>query len=121
MSDRAIRRAMNHLGPSEGLMASLLGYEEGGRRRHVVLATDRRVLIAPVRPSPPVELGYTQLLAAEAVDGALVLTTVEGDQHIVERVTEPRRLALMVELLRGRAGEPAGHHRPAPKKVRILP
>lgn len=121
MSDRLIRRAMTHLAPGEGLMASLLGFEHEGRRRHVVLATDRRVLIASVRPAPPTELGYPELVEVDAADGALVMTTTTGEQHVVERVTEPRRLALMVELLRGRAGEPAGHHRPAPAKVRILP
>lgn len=120
MSDRVIRRAMCHLGPAEGLMASLLGYEQDGRRRQVVLATDHRVLIASVRPSPPTELRYPQLERIEAVDGALVLTTRDGEQHTVERVTEERRLELMVELLRGRAGEPSGHHRPSPPKVRIV-
>lgn len=121
MADRVIRRAMTHLGPSEGLMASLLGFEESGRRRHVVLATDRRVVIAPVRPSPTVEFGYPELADAESADGALVLTTTDGTRHVVARVTEPHRLQLMVELLRGRVGEPAGHHRPAPAKVRVLP
>lgn len=121
MSDRLIRRAMQHLAPTEGLMASLLGHEEGGRRRHVVLATDHRVLIAPVRLSPPTELGYPRLATAAAVDNALVLTATDGERYVVERVTEPHRLSLMVELLRGHAGEPAGHHRPAPAKVRILP
>ncbi|MEX2420237.1 MAG: hypothetical protein WD670_00310 [Actinomycetota bacterium] len=120
MSDRVIRRAMRHLGPAEGLMASLLGYEQDGRRRHIVLATDQRILIAPVRPAPPTELRYQQLESIEVVDGALVLTTRDGEQHTVERVTEDRRLDLMVALLRGRAGEPSGHHRPAPPKVRIV-
>lgn len=121
MNDRLVRRVLDRLGPAEGLVASLLGYEEGGRRRHVVLATDRRVIVSPVRPSPAMELGYEQLAAAAALDGALVLTTTDGSQHVVERVTEPRRLELMVELLSGRLGQPAGHHRPAPPKVRILP
>lgn len=121
MIDRVVRRAVDRLGPAEGLVASLLGYEPEGRRRHVVLATDRRVIIAAVRPAPATELGYDQLAAAAAVDGALVLTTTDGSQHVVERVIEPRRLQLMVELVNGRLGEPAGHHRPAPPKVRIVP
>lgn len=121
MHDRVVRRAVDRLGPAEGLVASLLGYEEGGRRRQVVLATDRRVVIEPVRPSPHTDIGYAELATVTAVDGALVLTLTDGSQHVVERVTEPRRLDLMVELLRGRLGEPAGHHRPAPPKVRILP
>lgn len=121
MNDRLVRRAVDRLDPAEGLMASLLGYEQGGRRRHVVVATERRVVIAPVRPAPTTELGYEQLVAAAAVDGALVLTADDGSQHVVERVTEPHRLDLMVELLAGRLGQPSAHHRPAPPKVRILP
>lgn len=111
---------MRHLEPGEGLVASLVGYEEGGRRRHVVLATDRRIVIAPVRPAPPLDLGYRELVDVDGTDGALVLTTRDGERVVVERVEDRGTLRLLVELLRGRAGEPAGHHAPGAPKVRIV-
>lgn len=101
-------------------MGSLVGYEQGGRRRRVVLATDRRIVIAPTRPAPPLEISYEELSDVSGADGTLALVAQDGERTLVERIADETALHLVVDLLRGHAGVPAGHHAPRPPKVRIV-
>lgn len=54
-TDRGVRRARRHLTPDEIVMASAMALEDEGRRRQVVVVTDRRVLITGLRDDTSVE------------------------------------------------------------------
>ena len=115
-----IRRLRADLGPSEGLLASVLGREAGGRRRVAIVATDRRLLLATLRPQPVTELDYTDLevdLVLE--DGRASITLLaDGTAHEIDRISDVASARLLVDLI-GQRTEPG--ERPASRpRVRIV-
>ncbi len=118
---RVVRRLRSDLGPSEGLLASVLGRERGGRRRVAIVATDRRLLLATLRPEPVTELGYAGLEAGLTVeDGRARITLLaDGTAHQVDRVGDVGSARLLVDQIRQRTDP---RERPeVPPRVRIVP
>lgn len=102
--DRFVRQTRRFLEPSEGLLATALGREAGGRRRVAVVATDRRVLLVHLRPEAPRELPYTGLEVTCSRDeggGRLVLSGPAGRVE-VERIADTAAAELLVSLVRRR-------------------
>jgi hypothetical protein len=116
--DRAIRRARQHLDRDEALLASAWGLEADGRRARVVVVTDRRVLVAWRRPSPPDELGMATTATYDRGDGVLAL--VDGDTTIRLRDVEPRDGRQVVQLLDRRHERPLADRIGAPFHVRVV-
>jgi hypothetical protein len=54
-TERRVRRARRHLATGELVMASAVALEDEGRRRQVVVVTDRRVLVTGLRGDTSVE------------------------------------------------------------------
>lgn len=97
--DRSVRRARRFMEPEEALVASAVGYEHDGRRRRVVLLTDRRVLITDPRAEHPLELGLTTASAAYEPDGGLLELHQDGRPHTVLRDVEAAAATQIVALL----------------------
>lgn len=118
--DRAVRRLTRHFGSDEGLLGTALGHEAEGRRRLVVVATDRRMLVSNLRFDPPTEIAYSDLrdveVYGEPAAPTLRLVLAEGEQ-VIARIGDVDRLALLVALLRERIGAPA--IRPSVPLVRV--
>ncbi len=107
--DRAVRHACHHhLAPDEALIASALGTEAEGRRRQVVLVTDKRVLIAGLRAHPPIALPRQGCTAGFDPTGN-VLTLANGGQEVVLRDVDVDTAGRMARLLEW--------HRPVPEKL----
>jgi hypothetical protein len=117
-SDRAVRRARQHLADDEGIVATALGIEADGRRRQLVLLTDRRLLVAGLRSAPP------RAMDPDATRGAFdplgdLLTLRAGDDEVllrgVDRAAAQRLLVLLEQ--RRPAASPASD---LPSTVRIV-
>lgn len=94
-----MRRAGRHLRADETLIASAVGLEPDGRRRQVVMVTDRRLLVAAVDGTPALELG---LETASAIFDAVGrrLTLRQGQElRAVLRHVEPADAAQIVATL----------------------
>jgi hypothetical protein len=117
-SDRAVRRARQHLADDEGIVATALGIEADGRRRQLVLLTDRRLVIAGLRSAPPRTMDPDGVRGDFDPTGEL-LTLHDGDDEVVlrgvDRGTAQRLLALLQQ--RHRTSSPAAD---APGTVRIV-
>ena len=98
-SDRAVQRASHHLAPGEALVASTLGREAAGRRRQVVLLTDRRLLLVGLRGEPPRALLREGCTAEYDTVGG-VLTVRQGDGRLEIRDVKADSAARMITLLR---------------------
>lgn len=98
-TDRAVRRASHHLAEGEALIASTLGREADGRRRQVVLLTDRRVLLVGLRGEPPIAL-LREGCAAEYDTIGGVLTVRQGDRSVEIRDVRADAAARVITLLR---------------------
>jgi hypothetical protein len=117
-SDRAVRRARQHLADDEGIVATALGIEADGRRRQLVLLTDRRLLVAGLRSTPPHAMDPDATRGAFDPTGDL-LSLREGDDEILLRAVErtaAQRLLVLLEQRRP-AGSPASD---VPSTVRIV-
>lgn len=117
---RIVRRVRPQLSPDEGLLASVLGRELDGRRRVAIIATDRRLLLAALRPEPPIELRYRSVSAsceARAGGASITLTTPDAT-HGIERIGDVTAARLLVDLINQRVDSP---QRPAPpQRVRLI-
>lgn len=106
----------------EGLVGCIEGREAGGRRRVVVIATDRRVLLVMPRRTPTRRFDYAELREVVQLDGSpgpgLRLVTEDG-VHEIDRVGDQRALELLVELLTARCATPPTPRESAPR-VRII-
>jgi hypothetical protein len=100
--DHLVRRARRHLDGGEALLASAMGVEDGGRRRRVVLVTDRRVIVAWTRPSPPDVLPHSCRARYEL--DRLVLTT--DDDEVALTAVDPDDARQIVALLSQRHRQP---------------
>lgn len=98
-TDRAVRRASHHLVTNEALIASAFGLEVDGRRRQVLLLTDRRVLLVGFRGERPIELSREDC-AAEYDTVGRVLTVRQGDGEIQIRDVAGDVAARLITLLR---------------------
>jgi len=98
-TDRAVRRASHHLASGEALIASALGLEVDGRRRQVVLLTDRRVLLVGLRGEAPTAL-LREGCAAEYDTVGGLLTVRQGEQRFEVRGLEEDAAARLITLLR---------------------
>jgi hypothetical protein len=117
-SDRAVRRARRHLADGEGIVATALGIEADGRRRHVVLLTDRRLLVSNLRTDPPVQLDPDGTRGEFDPTGDL-LTLRDDDRELVLRGVEPVSARQLLGLLgQRRPGHRLGEDEPG--NVRIV-
>jgi hypothetical protein len=98
-TDRAVRRASHHLAADEALITSALGLEVEGRRRLVVLLTDRRVLLVGFRGEAPVILSRDGCAAEYDATGGL-LHIRQGEQEILVRDVGSDVAARLITLLR---------------------
>ncbi|MGH3442250.1 MAG: hypothetical protein ACRDUY_09445 [Nitriliruptorales bacterium] len=118
--DRFINRARRHLGPNEGLVATVVGREAGGRRRTAIVATDARILLVTLRPEPPVEVSYRDLeidVSAPGGSAEIVLRGPDGS-HGVDRIGDATGARLFATLVRQRL---AARERPVtPPRVEIV-
>jgi hypothetical protein len=100
-TDRAVRRARPHLADGEGIVATAGGHEADGRRRQLVILTDRRLLIVARRPELPVELHPDRTQGSFDPTGAL-LTLVDGEHEVVLRDVDPKVAERLLGLLASR-------------------
>jgi hypothetical protein len=114
--DRALRRAQPHLVDGEGIVATALGIEADGRRRQVVILTDRRLLVVGRRGETPREFDPDGTAGSFDPSGDL-LTFVNGDDEIVLRGVDARGARQLLGLLSARRPRA---HRAAPGTVRIV-
>jgi hypothetical protein len=115
--ERAIRRARRHLADDEGIVATAPGLEADGRRRQVVLLTDRRLLVVAVRGGAPLELDPDGTRTSFDTVGKL-LTLVDGEDEVVLRNVDLRAGRQLLALLALR--RPPGIDRDRPGTVRIV-
>lgn len=98
-TDRAVRRASHHLATDEALITSALGLELDGRRRQVVLLTDRRVLLVGFRGEAPVGIPREGCAAEYDTVGGL-LHIRQGEQQLLIRGVASDVAARLITLLR---------------------
>jgi hypothetical protein len=115
--ERAIRRARPHLAWDEGIVATAVGLEADGRRRQVVLLTDRRLLVVAVRGGTPLELDPDGTRSSFDTVGKL-LTLVDGADEVVLRNVDVRAGRQLLALLALR--RPRGLDPDRPGTVRIV-
>ena len=121
--DRVVRETRRELAPMEGLIGCVQGRERGGRRRVVVIATDKRVFFVGPRRGNPVELAYPDIeqvvSRSEDSGDVLTVTTTDGAAHEVDRIGDRSSLELLVDLVTTRSqADPLPEDRPP--KVRII-
>lgn len=98
-TDRAVYRALRHLAPDETLLTSAVGVENDGRRRQIVLVSNRRVIVAGLRHEPKVASTLTATSATFEPAGArLILERDEKTQAVVRNI-EPAAARQIVALL----------------------
>jgi hypothetical protein len=97
--NRAVRRASHHLATYEALITSAIGLEADGRRRQVVLLTDRRVLLVGFRGEEPVALSREGCIAEYDTIGGL-LSIRQGGRRIQIRDVDADVAARLMTLLR---------------------
>lgn len=101
-ADRGVRRARRHLSDGEVVLASATGLEGDGRRRRVVVVTDRRVLVTPMRGDASVEFPLDgSTCRYQRAGGRLTLGSDEHD--LVVREVDELASRTIVELLAARA------------------
>jgi hypothetical protein len=115
---RAVRQARAALAPDEGIVAAATGREADGRRRLLVLLTDRRLLVTSLRGGEPRVLDPDRTRAELDPTGALL--TLRGPGHeVVVRDTDPHAAQQLERLLAAR--RPGGVRRDArPGTVRLV-
>jgi len=114
--DQLVRRARRHLDGGEALLASAVGIEDGGRRRRIVLVTDRRVVVAWSRPAPPVVLPAG--CSARYDHDRLVLAA--KDVEVVVTAVDPADARQIVGLLAQRHGQPLSERMGPAFHVRVI-
>lgn len=97
-----MRRVERHLEAEETVFASLGGREADGRRRCVVVLTDRRVLIAWLRGGPPEELPLSGSTVCRYEQPGSLLTLRQGDHEVLLRDVEEGAARVLMQLLRHR-------------------
>lgn len=97
--DRAVARALAHLRDGEVLVTSTVGYEDEGRRRQVVLVTDRRVVVAGSRSEPSVDLVLAGTTATYDPQGGRLLLERAGEVRAVVRAVEATAARQVVSVL----------------------
>lgn len=118
-ADRAVSRAVAHLGRDETLVASAVGYEHEGRRRQVVLLTDRRILVVDLRKRAALEAGLDATSATFDRNGGRLTLEQEGMTRTVVRDVEPEIAEQIVELLLVRRRLPDSALAPRMRHVRL--
>jgi hypothetical protein len=98
---RAVRHARASLAPDEGIVAAVTGREADGRRRLLVLLTDRRLLVTSLRGGEPRVLDPDRTRAELDPTGAL-LTLRGEDDEVVVRDTDPHAAQQLGQLLAAR-------------------
>lgn len=117
--DRGVRRLLRHLDDNEAVVASLTGVESDGRRRRLVIVTERRILVGWVRGDPPLELNLDGAKCRYDDQGAL-LTLEQGEHEMVLRSVDElagRALADLVANHRSAAATAASRSSPAMRIV----
>jgi hypothetical protein len=117
-SDRAVRRARQHLADDEGIVATALGIEADGRRRQLVLLTDRQLVVSGLRSASPRTMDPDAAHGAfDPTGGLLTLQDGEGEVVLreVDRAAAQRLLVLLAQ--RRPATSPASE---LPGTVRIV-
>jgi hypothetical protein len=115
-SDRAIRRARRHLADGEGIVATAFGIEADGRRRHLVLLTDRRLLVANLRTDAPRELDPDGTTGEFDPTGDL-LTLRDSAQEVVLRGVAPVAARQLIAQLGQRRPRPADDGTPGTVRI----
>ena len=118
-TDRAVRRASHHLASGEALIASALGLEVDGRRRQVVLLTDKRVLLVGLRAEAPTALPREGCAADYDTVGGL-LTVRQGDRRFEVRDIEEGAAARLITFLRRHRSTLVGRDKRSLRHVRLL-
>jgi hypothetical protein len=118
--DHGVHRAWRCLDPGEVVLASVVGIEADGRRRRIVLLTDRRIVAVWRRGGPPVVLGYSGATCGYDRSGGL-LTFASGDDEVVLRDVEAHvaRTAVSLVTTRREVAARAPRTEPPPS-VRIV-
>ena len=98
-----MRRIVSELGPEEGIVASCLGIEVDGRRRRLVVLTDRRLFVAWARGGTHTFLARAQAGCTYDPDGG-VLTLADADDEVVLRGVSEMSGRTMAQLM-----SPPGH------------
>jgi hypothetical protein len=117
--DRAVSRASRHLAGGEVLVASAMGVEEEGRRRRVVLLTDRRLLVTSLRTDAPTELPLDGTRIHHD-PGELRLTVTNGERELVVRDVDAADAQHLAGTLGQRQRRGAGRSRAPVPNVRII-
>lgn len=99
--DHGVQRAWRQLDAGEVVLTSAVGIEADGRRRRIVLLTDRRIVIVWRRGGPPLVLGYAGATCGYDRRGGL-LTLVSGDDEVVLRDVEEAVGRTVVSLVTSR-------------------
>lgn len=101
------------------MLASAAGCEPDGRRRQVVLLTDRRLLIAAVRGGTPTELGVDTTSASYETDRALLVLEADGQPVAMVRDVEVTAASQIMRLLGDQHSLPGRATTDEVKHVRI--
>lgn len=121
-TDRAVQRALRNLVQGETLIASAVGYENEGRRRQIVLLTDRRVVVAGLRDDSPV-VEFAPAVTAATFDpyGARLIFRQDKQPELVVRDVEMAAARQIVTLLEDRRVLPDSALAPRVRHVQIQP
>ena len=104
--DRAMHEAREHFAVDEVPVVCVLGREAEGRRRRLVVLTDRRLLVVGRGTEPLIELSAD--LARPTYDLTVGTLRLEDPERTVTvREVEPGPAALLADLLSWRRGAPA--------------
>jgi hypothetical protein len=86
-ADGVVRRASRKLADGETLIVSIPAFEADGRRRRIVLVTDRRVLVVGLRKEPTLDFPLSAACSYDRTGGLLTFTT-GGDEVAIRDVDE---------------------------------
>jgi hypothetical protein len=106
--DSRVQRVLGPLQGDEVLVASVAGIEADGRRRRMIVVTDRRIRVGGFRGDAPLELSLTGATCSYDRNGAL-LTLRQGEDEVMLRGVDEIPARALVELL--------ANHRPRPSHV----
>lgn len=103
--DRAMHEAREHFSVDEVPVVCVLGREAEGRRRLLVVLTDRRLLVVGRGTEPPIELSAD--LTRPVYEAAVGTLRLEADDRtVVVREVDPGPAALLADLLSWRRRAP---------------
>lgn len=86
--DRTVQRARRHLAADEVVMSAALGFEVDGRRRQLLLLTDRRVVLVGLRGEVPEVLAATDACASFDRVGGILTVAGSGGELVLRGVDQ---------------------------------